>query len=187
MNRNTSMDPAKKETTKLSIAIVSSVLIGSIAMILVASEFFPTWVHTLLIPIIAYGVSILMSVIYQYTVCKKITMTTIAIGDLGVVATTAAASIALFLEQIPFLKSIFGPYAPRNPISGLPYDPDSAEYVDGMANENHYKIQILSGIVKAVIPVYVSENVKSGFIYLYWIFWMTLLPLYFVLGLQGLC
>lgn len=181
------MDSSKKESMKLSISIVSSILIGSIAMILVASEFFPTWINMIVIPIIAYGISIMMSVINQYAACRKVTMVPIAIGNLGVMATTGAVSLALFLEQIPFLKAIFGDYAPRNPISGLPYDPNSAEYVEGMANQNHYKIQILSGIVKAVIPVYASENVKSGFVYLYWIFWMTLLPLYFVMGMQSLC
>ena len=181
------MDSGKKESMKLSIAIVSSILIGAIAMVIIASEFFPSWINMILIPVIAYGISMAMSIINQYAACRKISMIPIVIGDLGVLLTTGAASFALFLEQIPFLKSIFGEYAPRNPISGLPYDPNSAEYVEGMANQNHYKIQILSGIVKAVVPVYASENVKSGFVYLYWIFWMTLLPLYFVLGMQSLC
>lgn len=181
------MDAGKKESMKLSIAIVSSILVGAIAMVIIASEFFPSWINMIIIPVIAYGISIAMSIINQYAACRKISMIPIAIGDLGVILTTGAASFALFLEQIPFLKAIFGDYAPRNPISGLPYDPNSAEYVEGMANQNHYKIQILSGIVKAVVPVYASENVKSGFVYLYWMFWMTLLPLYFVLGMQSLC
>lgn len=181
------MDPAKKESMKLSISIVSSILVAAIAMVLVASQFFPSWVNMLVIPLAAYGVSIAMSVIHQYAVCKKITMVPIAIGDLGVMLTTGLLSGALFLEQIPFLKAIFGDYPPRNPISGLPYDPNSAEYVEGMTNQNHYKIQILSGIVKAIVPVYVGENVKEGFVYFYWMFWMTLLPLYFVMGMQGLC
>lgn len=180
-------DVKKKETMKLSIAIVTSILVGSIAMVIVASEFFPTWMNMIIIPLVGYGVSIAMSVIYQYSVCRKITMTPIAIGDLGVLFATGTLSLGLFLEQIPFLKAIFGEYGPRNPVTGMPYDPSSAEYAEGMANQNHYKIQILSGIVKAIIPVYASENVKTGFVYLYWIFWMTLLPFYFVLGLQGLC
>jgi hypothetical protein len=181
------MAEEKKETMKLSIALVTSILVGSIAMVIVASEFFPSWMNVVIIPLVGYGISLAMSVIYQYSTCRKVSMVPIAIGDLGVLATTGILSLALFLEQIPFLKAIFGDYAPRNPITGLPYDPSSAEYAEGMANQNHYKIQILSGIVKAVIPVYASENVKSGFVYLYWIFWMTLLPFYFVLGLQGLC
>lgn len=181
------MEPVKKESMKLTIAIVTSILVGSIAMVLVASEFFPTWINMLIIPTSAYGISIAMSIVHQYAVCRKITMAPIAIGDLGVLLATGSVSLALFLEEIPFLKAIFGEYPPRNPISGLPYTPDSAEYAEGMANQNHYKIQILSGIVKAIIPVYVSENVKGGFVYLYWMFWMTLLPLYFVMGLQGLC
>jgi NADH:ubiquinone oxidoreductase subunit 4 (subunit M) len=78
-------------------------------------------------------------------------------------------------------------YAPRNPVSGLPYSPETAEYIEGMKNENHYKLQLFTSIVRAVIPVYVNDNTKLGIVYFYWFFFMTLLPLYFILTVQGNC
>ena len=92
----------------------------------------------------------------------------------------------LFLMFI-LLWAYLNPYPPRNPVTGLPYDAKSEEYAAGMLNENHYKIQFFSNIVKSIIPVYVSENVKEGFVYLYWIFWMTFIPQYFTLSVQGIC
>jgi hypothetical protein len=103
-----------------------------------------------------------------------------------VLGTTLFTSVLLFVEQIPLLKMFYpNGYAPRNPISGLPYSSESAEYIEGMANENHYKIQLFTSIVKAVIPVYVNDDTKLGIVYFYWFFFMTLLPLYFILTLQG--
>jgi hypothetical protein len=54
--------------------------------------------------------------------------------------------------------------------------------------EGHYKIQFFTNIVKAVLPTFVTEeNSKLGFVYFYWIFWMTILPFFFLLSVQGLC
>jgi len=181
------MDSSSKETTKISITIVSSLLVGAIAMLLIYSEALPLVATSFLIPVIAYSISVLMSVIYQYSSCKKVSMGTILLGDSVIALTTASLSGLLFFETIPIFKYIFGAYAPRNPITGLPYTEDSAEYVDAMSTENHYKLQFFSGIVKGVIPVYFPEGVKSGLVYLYWIFWMTFLPQYFMLSVQGIC
>jgi hypothetical protein len=48
-------------------------------------------------------------------------------------------------------------------------------------------IELLSGIVKNVIPENVEEPVQNGLVYVYWVFWMTLLPVYFLVGIQGIC
>lgn len=178
---------SEKETAKISIAIITAILTAFIAMILIAMELLPLLLTSFLIPLIAYLLSILMSVIHQYTQCKKVNLTSIATSNSVIVLTNACISGFLFLEGIPVLKYIFGEYAPRNPITGLPYDTNSAEYAAAMQTENHYKLQFFSGIVKSVLPVYISEQVKNGFVYFYWIFWLTLLPLYFVLSVQGMC
>jgi len=111
----------------------------------------------------------------------------ILIGDLGVLLTNSGIAALLLFEDVPIYKYMFGPYAPRNPISALPYDPSSAEYVAAMVNENHYKFQFFTGMVKAVLPIYFADELKNGFVYFYWTFWMTMLPLYFLLGTQGMC
>ena len=176
-----------RESSKLAFSLVASILIAVIALIIVSSQWFPPLINAFLIPAIAYGISVVVSIIHQYVTCKKVQMGMIFAGNSFVLLTNAGIGLLLFLEQVPFLRWIFGEYAPRNPITGLQYDPNSMEYADAMSNQNHYKIQLLSGIVKAVIPVYVSESVKEGIVYLYWSFWMTLLPLYFAIGVQSLC
>ena len=181
------MDASRREQMKFSMSIITSVLVSAIALILIAGNWLPPLVNLLLIPGIAYGFSVIMSIINQYVICNKVTLGTVLLGDSLVLLTNGLLGLLLFAEQIPFLKDIFGDYPPRNPISGLPYTPDSAEYVEGMKTQNHYKIQLLSGIVKAVVPVYLDESIKQGIVYLYWTFWMTLLPLYFTMGVQALC
>jgi hypothetical protein len=80
---------------------------------------------------------------------------------------------------------MFGEYGPTNPNTGEQYPPDSIEYKQGMETERHYKIQPLSSIVKAVLPIYYSESVKNGFTYMYWLFWSTMLPSFFLFTVQG--
>jgi len=178
---------AKNETTKLTVAIACSLLVGAVGMTLVSTELLSPIIIAFIIPVAAYVISILISVIYQYSTCKTVNMASILISDTTILVTNGGISALLLFESIPIFRYIFGTYAARSPITGLPYSPDSAEYVAAMENENHYKIQFLSGIVKAVIPMYLSEQVKNGMVYMYWNFWMTLLPLYFVLSIQGLC
>ena len=177
----------QKETAKISISIVTSVIIAAIAMILIAMELLPLAATSFIIPIVAYLISFLMSVIYQYSQCKTVSVGGIASSNAIIGLANAVVAGFLFLEGIPIFKYAFGEYAPRNPLTGLPYNVDSEEYIAAMQTENHYKLQIFSGIVKAVIPIYVSEQVKNGFVYFYWVFWLTLLPLYFILSVQGLC
>jgi ABC-type oligopeptide transport system substrate-binding subunit len=53
---------------------------------------------------------------------------------------------------------------------------------------NNGKIQFFSSIVKAVIPSIVTEDKnKMMFVYFYWTFWMSVLPLYFLSSIQSMC
>jgi hypothetical protein len=179
-------DRMSADTSKIIIAISTSILVAAIAMIFISMDF-SSWMYSALVPLLAYGISIGMSSIYQYSTCNNVLIKSISISNLFILGTTSLTTIVLFLESLPILKNIFGPYAPRNPITGLPYNEGSDEYVAAMASEKHYKLQFFSSIVTAVIPVYVSDTMKNGFVYFYWLFWMTLLPLYFLLSVQGLC
>jgi hypothetical protein len=175
------------DSNKIVISIITSLAVAILAMVLISMELIPAYLSMIIIPASAYALSLLMSSIYQYSMCNNLSIGAIALSNIFILLTTGLASFFLFLEKIPVLKMVFGPYPPRNPISGLPYSEGTEEYNAGMLNENHYKIQFFSSIVKAVLPVYLSEPLKEGFISFYWIFWMTILPLFFLLSVQGIC
>ena len=176
-----------ESTTKIILSIVSSIIIAAVALIVVSTQLVEQWMTPFLISGIAYVISITISSIYQYISCKTVNITSITMSNTFVLGTTFFSSLFLYLENIPFLKHIFGEYDPRNPYDGIPYEKGSKAWEAGMANENHYKIQFFSSIVKAVIPMYVDDQIKNGIVYFYWIFWMTILPLFFLLGFQGIC
>jgi len=181
------MEGTEHEAMKVSMAITGSILVGASALILIANDFIPFVAIMLIIPVVSYVIAVVMSVIVQYSICKKVTIQTIAIGDLLVGFCNSIVGVLLFAEQIPIFKYMFGEYAPRNPITGLEYTVDSAECVAAMDSGDHYKLQILTGIVKSALPVYFTNELKKGFVYFYWTFWMTMLPLYFMLGVQSVC
>lgn len=139
------------------------------------------------IPLTGYLLTVLGSSVYQYEKCKKLDMKSNAISGLAVLGTLGVASSVLAFENLPIFKYVFGEYAPRNPLTGEEYPSNSTEYMKAMENENHYKIQWFSNIVKSVLPIYVSEPVKDGFAYAYWIFFLSLLPSYFLMSLKGTC
>ena len=176
----------------LSVSISVLVAAAAAAFVALLPRYFdtmPSYVLPILtlivIPTFAYIASISGSVLHQYGFCKKVNMKSIATGNLVILGLTAAASFWLFLENIPFLKFMFGEYGPTNPLTGEQFPPDSIEYKQGMESERHYKLQPLSGIVKAVLPVYYSESVKDGITYMYWLFWATMLPSFFLFTVQG--
>jgi len=178
---------ASSTSSKIALTVISSLIVALMAMILISINLLPKWGNLIVIPLSAYSISIISSLIYQYSSCGSIDITSISLSNLFVLGTNFIASLVLFLEGVPFLKQIFGVYPPRNPYDGLPYEEGSAAWSKGMENENHYKIQFFSSIVKAVIPIYVEDSMKNGFVYFYWIFWMTILPMFFLLSIQGLC
>jgi len=167
------------ETSKFTIAISTAILVSILAAVLVSYEFMTIPVVTAVIPVVAYVISIAMSSLYQYITCKRVDISTICIGDLGILATNLIATVILYLESLPLLKYIYGDFPPpETAIAPVPStDP-----------EKHYRIQFFSNIVKAALPESLtSEPMKTGIVYLYWIFWMTLVPHYTLLSLQGMC
>jgi hypothetical protein len=48
-------------------------------------------------------------------------------------------------------------------------------------------LEFLSGIVKGALPETMLETAKTGYVYVYWMFFMTLLPFYWLIGIQGIC
>jgi hypothetical protein len=162
-------------------------MVALMGMIFITINLLPTWANPIVIPLVAYIISIIVSLIYQYSSCGTVDIKGISLSNLFVLGTNLVTTVILYLEGIPFLKQIFGVYPPRNPYDGLPYQEGTPAWLKGMENENHYKIQFFSSIVKAVIPIYVEDAMKNGFVYFYWIFWMTILPLFFLLSVQGLC
>jgi len=173
--------------SKVVLSIISSLIVAVVALLSVSTEMFPKWSSPLIIPGVAYIISCIISSIYQYSSCGSINIQAISLSNTFVLGTTFLTSGILYLEGIPFLKQDCGTYAPRNPYDGMPYEEGSPAWVTGMQNENHYKLQFFSSIVKAVIPMYFDEYTKSGLVYFYWIFWATILPLFFLLSFQGLC
>jgi hypothetical protein len=180
------------EAAKLSIAICTAFFVGILAMILASLGFIPKWAQLIVIPIGAYIISTCMTLIFQYSSCNTIKIQPVLQSTSIILLTNLGVSFVLFLESIPILKALFGPYPARNPLTGVPYEAGTPESARAYENENHYKIQFFSNIVKAVIPDYVgpnevSESTKEGIVSLYWNFWATLLPLYFSLSVSGLC
>jgi hypothetical protein len=176
-------------TASLNMAAIITALIVAIIPLTMISTSGPFSIgFSLALPIVIYLITIVMTAIYQYSKCNKIDIKSAFFTNLMVLASALFTSAILFVEQIPLLR-IFYPdgYAPRNPISGLPYSPETAEYIEGIKNGNHYKIQLFTSIVKAVIPVYVNDDTQLGIVYFYWFFFLTLLPLYFILTIQGNC
>ena len=169
------------------LAIIFSIIVAVIALIFISTELVPSWANPFIISVFAYTISMVVSAIYQYTSCHTVNIKAISLSNLVILFSTLTASGVLYLESIPFLDKIYGEYDPRNPYDGLPYEKDSKAWLAGMENKNHYKLQFFSSIVKAVIPIYVEEHLKQGFVFFYWIFWMTILPLFFLLGFQGIC
>ena len=185
--KQSTVSTTSKEYSKLMFSVIGSVLIGVICMGFVV--FIPNaLVRTILIPPMAYAVSLFMSYIFQSAVCPSTNMKAASVTNLAVFVSTGLASFVLFLESIPIL-SYFGYSEPISPLTGLPISKESSpeEYSRATDDNKHLKIEFFSGIVKAVLPVYHSEVNKNAVVYLYWMFWMSMLPLHIVLGLQGVC
>lgn len=124
------------------------------------------------IPLAAYFLGILFSVMNSYNMCKKVEMKQHFISQLFIALTTFIVSFVLFIENLPIYKYIFGSYPPP-------------ETETDMSSEKHYKIQFFSGIVKAVLPTHIDESIQSGFVAMYWNFFATLLPSFFLLKMQS--
>ena len=176
-----SNNTSNSESGKIVLSIVYALIISVTSIILITNEMVPLTLIIPIIPFVAYIVSLGLSSLYQYSMCNKVSIGQIAISNLFIVLTTLLTSSVLYVEQLPILRFMFGEYAP--PVTPEFYDKNPLK-----DPEAHYKIQFFTNIVKAVLPTFVTEeNSKLGFVYFYWIFWMTILPFFFLLSVQGLC
>jgi glucan phosphoethanolaminetransferase (alkaline phosphatase superfamily) len=154
------------------LSVTASVFVAAMSAILL--YYIDTnWISIIAIPAIAYVVSTVVAIVYQLIKCGSLNPS-VAVSNLFVLGTTFIASTVLFLEQIPFWK-------PTSASS------DAAVAVAAAADDSMYKIQIFSSIVKAVLPTDLSESMKTSAVYFYWIFWMTILPLFFIMSIQDVC
>jgi hypothetical protein len=175
---------SKSDTSKIILSVVYAFIISILTLILITNNMVPLPLIISIIPAIAYGISLGLSSLYQYSMCNKLSIGHIAVSNMFIVITTFIATTILYVEQLPILKYIFGEYKNTVELTGseccdknLLKDPEA-----------HYKIQFFTKIVKAVLPRFLTgENLKLGFVYFYWLFWMTILPFFFLLSLQGIC
>lgn len=172
---------SNSESSKIVLSIVYALIISVLALMLITNDMVSLPFIIPVVPAIAYCVSLGLSSLYQHSMCNKVSIGQIAISNLFIVLTTVIASSILYVEQVPILKFIFGEYTP--PVTHEFYDKNPLK-----DTEAHYKIQFFTNIVKVVLPAFVTEeNSKLGFVYFYWMFWMTILPFFFLLSIQGLC
>ena len=178
---------ATKEYSKLIFGVIGASVVAVVSLLIII-YLQNNIVRLVIIPPIAYAISLLFSFIFQTSVCPATNMTAAAITNISVLFSTGLVAVVLFLESIPLL-SAFGYSEPISPMTGLPISRESSpeEYAKATDDNKHLKIQFLSGIVKAVLPVYFEEVHKTSLVYFYWMFWMTLLPIYLTLGIQGIC
>ena len=156
------------------------------------SESMPGWLISLIIiftiPVIAYLTSLGMSAGVRHSAkCKKTDMGTVAVSNLFIALTTFITAVILALENIPWLRFIYGEYEPTNRVTGLKIPRDAVEYNEFMKTGVHYKIQTFSNLVKDACPYPTKETTKEGLVYLYFMFFMTLLPSFFIFTSQGIC
>ena len=152
----------------------------------------PGWATALIllvsVPILAYGSSIGMSILVRHNAkCKSYNIQSISLSNLVIALSTFLTGLVLSFENIPILKTIFGEYDPRDPITGQLIPKDTPAFQEALLNENHYKVQFFGNIVRDAVPMYLSDGMKQGFVYFYYMFFLTLLPAFFVMTSQATC
>ena len=181
---------SNSESSKIILSIIYALMISVLVLILITNDMVSIPLIVPTIPAVAYAVSLGLSSVYQYSICNKVSIGQIAISNLFIALTTLIATSILYVEQMPILKFIFGEYLPSSGDAAR-LEGEGGECCNKNPlkdTEAHYKIQFFTNVVKAVLPKFVSEeNSKLGFVYFYWIFWMTILPFFFLLSIQGLC
>jgi hypothetical protein len=182
---------SNSESSKIILSIIYALMISVLVLILITNDMVSIPLIVPTIPAVAYAVSLGLSSVYQYSICNKVSIGQIAISNIFIVLTTLIATTILYVEQMPILKFMFGEYVPSAGDAARLEGGEGGECCNknGLKDpEAHYKIQFFTNVVKAVLPKFVSEeNSKLGFVYFYWIFWMTILPFFFLLSVQGLC
>ena len=184
------------DSTPLLVSAVTAVGISLAGMGLLyfqkTTEAYPAVVNIALGGLIAYGLSFGASAVYQQVKCKRVNLGATAAGNLLVLFMASLIFGVLNLETVPLKYYLFGQYPRVDPSTGKPYTPDTREYEEDMKpfasqeeylariwGTDRYKIQVFSSLVTAVLPEFMVP--------VYWLFWLTLLPLYFLLKTQSVC
>jgi hypothetical protein len=177
------------DSTRIVFAIVPALLVGIVSMGGFMLKPFPTGYMYLLIPLFAYQISVIASSIHQYFVCNKVEIQSLLLSNLSVLGTAGLASVLLFLENVNLKPLFFDPtlLVPSYPTTGDPVPESSPSYRAILESGAHMKFQLFSPIVRAVLPSGIDSGTGEGLIYFYYMFWMILLPMYFLLGIQGFC
>jgi hypothetical protein len=129
-------------------------------------------VHFLIIAT-AYLLSCGVSAIYQQAVCGSLNIQNIFLSNLIILRNAVITCGALYIDSYPFFDKFVKPTA------------DTAHATGDVSGKRG--IEFLSGIVKAALPETMLETAKTGYVYVYWMFFMTLLPFYWLIGIQGIC
>jgi hypothetical protein len=163
------MSAAAKEGNRLLVAFIYALTISLLAFVCIV--FSQTWrvMAYFIIIVCAYLFSCFASIIYQNSVCGFANVKGIFVSNLLVLRNIVLTCLVLIADSFPFFEKFNKPSSDSEDIS------------------TRRGVEILSGIVKAILPEQMDETVKEGFVYVYWVFWMTLLPFYFLIGMQGIC
>jgi hypothetical protein len=129
-------------------------------------------VHFLIIAT-AYLLSCGVSAIYQQAVCGSLNIQNIFLSNLIILRNAVITCAALYIDSYPFFDKFVKPTA------------ETAHATGDVSGKRG--IEFLSGIVKAALPETMLETAKTGYVYVYWMFFMTLLPFYWLIGIQGIC
>ena len=168
------MDATTKEGTRLAISFFASLSIGLIAYMLitfVSIGYISKGFAYLVIIILAYFIASGTNFIFQYAACKTVNPANIFLSCLIVLRNISLTCLVLYLDTYPFFST---PHA-------------EGSVPEGGEIGQRKGVEFFSGIVKAILPEGMSDTTKTGIVHIYWTFWMSLLPIYFLVGVNGIC
>ncbi len=174
----TKTPPSSSTSISILLAFILSLLVAlsSFALISFFPDLFPPTLFKIItilgIPLFAYLLALGFGSANQYNSCKKVDIGSVAYGQIFVLLANLAVTFVLYLESLPLKKYIFG---------------EAVATPGVVINENDYRIQFFSSIVKSVIPDMAPEQVKDGLVYFYWTFFPTLLASFTSMKLLSIC
>jgi hypothetical protein len=166
------MDATTKEGTRLAISFFASLSIGLIAYMLitfVSIGYISKGLAYSLLILLAYLIASGTNFIFQYASCNTVNPANIFLSCIIVLRNISLTCLVLYLDTYPFFA--------------VP----SSEGSECQEIGQRKGIEFFSGIVKAILPEGMSDTTKTGIVHVYWTFWMTLLPIYFLVGVNGIC
>ena len=172
------MDTGTKEGTRLAISFFASLSIGLIAYMLITFAtigYISKGVAYVILIILSYLIACGTNFIFQYAACNTVNPGNIFLSCLIVLRNISIICLALYLDTYPFFS-----VPPKT-------ESESGPVPEGQEIGQRKGVEFLSSIVKAILPEGMSDTTKTGIVHVYWTFWMTLLPIYFLVGVNGIC